>query len=102
MASFLLGLTDNYNRNVTVFMTQEKQWRLGFYGQDTWQVTPRLTLMLGLRWDYDTPMYTPNGQSLGNVDLTTGDVVLSNLFDKYAGVTTSKTEFSPRVGVRFG
>ena len=101
MASFLLGLPDNYNRNITVFMNQEKQWRLGFYGQDTWQVTPRLTLMLGLRWDYDTPMYAPKGQNLGNVDLTTGNVVLSNLFDKYAGVTSSKTDFSPRVGASF-
>jgi outer membrane receptor protein involved in Fe transport len=101
MASFLLGIPSNYNRDLQLRLTQEKQWRLGFYGQDHWQITPKLTIMLGLRWDYDTPMYAPNGSSLGNVDLNTGDVILSNLHDKYMGVTSSKREFSPRVGMSY-
>ena len=28
----------------------------GFYAQDDWRVTPRLTLNLGLRWDQDRPI----------------------------------------------
>lgn len=101
MASFLLGTPSTYNRDLQLTLTQEKQWRLGFYGQDQWQITPRLTVMLGLRWDYDTPMYAPEGESLGNVDLSTGNVILSNLHDKYMGVTSSKKEFSPRLGFTY-
>ena len=101
LASFLLGLNSGYNRRITLIQPQEKQWRLGFYGQDTWQVTPKFTLLLGLRWDYSSPLFSPKGQSLGNLDLNTGNVLLSNLAGKYAGVSTLKTEFSPRVGLSY-
>ena len=101
MASFLLGLPSNYRRRVTLVQPQEKQWKLGFYGQDTWQVTPKFTLLLGLRWDYASPIFSPKGESVGNLDLNTGNVLLSNLFDKYAGVRTPKDEFSPRLGLSY-
>jgi outer membrane receptor protein involved in Fe transport len=101
LATLLLGLTDSYTRRITLVQPQEKQWRLGFYGQDTWQVTPKLTLVLGLRWDYASPMFSPKGQSLGNLDLNTGNILLTNLAGKYAGVETLKHEFSPRVGFSY-
>jgi len=101
MASFLLGISDSFGRDITLVQPQEKQWRLSFYGEDTWKVTPKFTLMIGLRWDYTTPIYTPDGQSVGNLNLNTGNVELTNLAGKYAGVTTLKTEFSPRVGASY-
>ncbi len=101
MASFLLGLSDTFTRDITLVQPQEKQWKWGIYGQDTWQVSPRLTLTLGLRWDYSTPIFTPKGESVGNLDLNTGNILLTNLDGKYAGVTTPKTEFSPRLGVSY-
>jgi outer membrane receptor protein involved in Fe transport len=101
MASFLLGLTTNFGRDITLVQPQEKMWKRAFYGQDTWRVTPKVTLMLGLRWDYMSPIFTPNGQSVGNINLNTDEVLLTNLAGKYAGVTTSKTEFSPRLGASY-
>ncbi len=59
MASFLLGLSDSFGRDITLVQPQEKMWGLNFFGEDTWKVTPKFTLMLGLRWDYVTPIYTP-------------------------------------------
>jgi hypothetical protein len=101
MASFLLGLSDNFGRDITLIQPQEKQWKLGFYGQDTWRVTPRLTAVLGLRWDYYSPIFSQNGQSVGNINLNTGDILLTNLAGKYAGVQTLKTEYSPRLGLSY-
>jgi outer membrane receptor protein involved in Fe transport len=101
MASFLLGLSDSFGRDITLVQPQEKMWGLNFFGEDTWKVTPRFNIMVGLRWDYVTPIYTPDGESVGNLDLNTGNVLLTGLAGKYAGVNSLKTEFSPRVGASY-
>jgi Carboxypeptidase regulatory-like domain len=52
-ASFLLGLVDTGNIRVpAVSRLGNQQW--GFFAQDTWKVTRRLTLDYGLRFDYST------------------------------------------------
>jgi outer membrane receptor protein involved in Fe transport len=101
LAALELGLPSGFGRGITLVQPQEKLWKYAFYGQDTWRVTPKLTLTLGLRWDYMSPIFTPDGQSVGNIDVTTDTLLLTNLAGKYAGVTTPKTEFSPRLGVSF-
>jgi len=35
---------------------------LAAYVQDNWKISPRLTLNLGLRWDYDAPFSMQNGE----------------------------------------
>ena len=50
-ASFLLGLTSTASVNAP----QDPQWRNGRWGlffQDSWKVAKKLTLDLGVRWDY--------------------------------------------------
>src|SRR5262249_29779070 len=54
LASFLLGLPNggNFPRNSTRY---DSQRYYGLYFQNDWRVTPRLTLNLGLRWDFERP-----------------------------------------------
>lgn len=50
-ASFLMGLVNT----ATVAAVKSVQWRKqawSFYGQDTWKVSPKMTVTYGLRWDY--------------------------------------------------
>jgi outer membrane receptor protein involved in Fe transport len=101
LAALELGLPSGFGRDITLVQPQEKYWKWAFYGQDTWRVTPKLTLTLGLRWDYMSPIFTQNGQSDGNIDVATDTLLLTNLAGKYAGVTTPKTEFSPRLGLAY-
>ena len=55
-ASFLLGAVDTANINPYSDIRYGKhQW--GFYAQDSWKVTRKLTLDLGLRYDYSAYAY---------------------------------------------
>lgn len=68
LASLELGLptylSNQYNRGYFYF----KQKEIGTYVADTWKVTPRLTLSLGLRWEFWTP-YSEKYNRLLNLDL---------------------------------
>jgi hypothetical protein len=58
LADALLGNYDQYNevgfRNYTPWVA----WQEGLFVQDSWKVTPRLTIQGGLRWDYFPPYHS--------------------------------------------
>jgi hypothetical protein len=55
-ASFLLGYVDNASVYVPTLATQYiRQKYIADYVNDSWKVTPKLTLNLGIRWDISTP-----------------------------------------------
>jgi hypothetical protein len=67
LADFLTGklqLLDQSTPN-TLFA---RQWYAGFYAQDTWKLSQRLTLNIGLRWEPWFPQIIPNG-AIYNFDL---------------------------------
>ena len=101
VASFLLGLPSSYTRRIQVVFPQEKQWRDGIYFQDNWKATKKLSLSLGLRWEYHSPMFTSLEGGLTNLDLETGMILLANLHSKYAGVDPVFDEISPRFGLAY-
>jgi len=70
MASMALGLptylSNQNNRGYFYF----RQWEAGVYFQDTWKLTNKLTLDLGLRWDRWSP-YSEKQNRFVQIDPTT-------------------------------
>jgi outer membrane receptor protein involved in Fe transport len=79
VASFLLGIPggDTYRNE---FETEHGGWVDGFYFQDQWKVTDKLTLNLGARYDVTlVPVYgsAKDGNApIGNLNLRTGNYEL--------------------------
>jgi hypothetical protein len=74
MASFLLGLPSEINQRY-VFTGGDPDLNFaypywGFFAEDKWQVTPKLTLSLGLRYDLSIPIYSPSKYGSAFVDTT--------------------------------
>ena len=61
-ASFLLGSVDHANIDPT-YDARFGHHQLGLYAQDSWKITPKLTLDYGLRWDYSTYYTEQYGRS---------------------------------------
>ncbi len=55
-ASFLLGAVNSASMAQPLTVYPNMYYLAGF-AQDTWKVTPRLTLTLGLRWNGSSPIY---------------------------------------------
>ena len=63
-ADFVGGFPDNYFQfSSAVYGIRTSSF--GFYGQDSWKILPRLTLDLGLRYEYNTPQYDPHDEIIG-------------------------------------
>ena len=70
-----------------------------FFGQDSWQLSPKLNLNYGLRWDYEGPLHN-SWKNLSVFRPNLGGVVfqgnqISSLYDPIY------TNFSPRVGISY-
>lgn len=61
LADFLSGRIGIAHASITYGSQERNYWLNGvsFFGQDTWKVTPRLTLNYGLNWVYQSPIYNP-------------------------------------------
>jgi len=77
MADFLLGDASAFTQGGIQF-ANERYTYIGAYAQDTWKVTPRLTLNLGIRWE----PYFGNTMSNGHVGHFYPDLFTSGVHSK--------------------
>jgi hypothetical protein len=98
-ADLLIGFVCNYQIGPPFGSVGTRNWENGLFVQDDWRVNRKLTLNLGLRYEYFTNPTEMYGRQ-ANFDLETGSLVLaSDSGDDL--VETDKNNFGPRVGFAY-
>lgn len=103
MGTFLLGLPTQFGKNLlTTFPYTTRAWRYSLYVRDRWQVSQKLTLSFGTRWEY-YPMPTRANRGFERYDPLTNKMQIGGVGDvpKDLGVEVSKKLFAPRFGLAY-
>ncbi len=101
-AGALLGLVNQYQKTLQNLYMTNREWQFGWYVRDRWQATRKLTLNLGLRYEY-YPLITRADRGIERWDPATNKVTMGGIgnIPDNNGVTTSKRLFAPRVGFAY-
>ena len=101
LADFFVGAQSSME--LSTFRILKYRQRMNFfYVQDDWKVTPRLTLNLGVRYEYATPQWERDNR-LGNFDPETLSLVFAkdgSIQDR-STIQPDRNNWAPRVGFAF-
>jgi Carboxypeptidase regulatory-like domain len=113
-ADYLIGAMNSFTQESPLYISEYKNY-IGIYGQDSWRVTPNLTVNYGLRWDY-IPSWTENNDEKYTYALgvqskifptaPTGVLYPGDTIPGYGKIPatiarTPKDNFSPRIGLAY-
>ena len=98
-AAFLLGLVGTAGKSYQYELFTTREWQHALFVRDRWTPSPKLTLDLGVRWEY-YPVMTRADRDIEMLDLNTLDVLIGGLGGnpKNMGLEAPLDAFAPRVG----
>ncbi len=103
-ASFLLGGVRRAEFTNDLATWLPRWWTNSLYFQTDWKVTNKLTLNLGVRWQYETPFETKYGQQ-SQFDPTAVDPLTGNigalLHPSGPLASSDRNNFQPRLGMAY-
>ncbi|HXB73858.1 MAG TPA: TonB-dependent receptor [Candidatus Acidoferrales bacterium] len=101
--AFLIGATDQTGRTYMPITPTNRQTQFAAFGQDTYQITRQLTLDIGLRYEYYSPV-TPRYQGgASNYDPYSNTLLIAGYGDVNlaTGVDAQSFNLAPRVGFAY-
>jgi hypothetical protein len=103
MASFLLDTPQQVGRDLNTYSPAYRQWWFFAFAGDKWQLTPKLTTDLGIRWEFYPPATPKTAGGFSNYDPTTNSLVIAGVGSNPSnlGLQTRYTYFAPRVGFAY-
>ncbi len=122
-ADFLLGFPTSASREFPPLLIERSRWMYDFFFQDDWKITPRLTVNLGLRYEYHPVWQEGNGRQ-AIFDIESGKIAVADEgFSKLSTLVPSgyvdivkasslglpswtlvrpdKNNFAPRIGIAY-
>jgi len=102
IADFLLGQIKTTSYEQAQPPTGRRNWNLGVFIQDDWKVMPKLTLNLGIRYEYESPL-TIATNIYSRINPATGVLLAAGLngVSNSLNINTPKADFSPRIGLAY-
>ncbi len=103
-ASFLLDLPNAIGRDLRIVNPGVRHSAIATFVHDKWQVTPKITVDLGLRHEYYTPLVGLESKGgLSNYDFATNSLRVAGYGDIPAnvGVKSYYKNFAPRLGFAY-
>jgi hypothetical protein len=101
-AAYLLGATDQTSRTYQTVTPTNRQTQIAGYLQDTYQVSRKLTLDLGLRYDFYSPVTPRYKGGASNYDPLTNTLLIAGYGDvNLATDVNSQSIIEPRVGFAY-
>ena len=100
MADFLLGYVSDFQLS-NVWVVDQRHWAASFFVQDDWKVNDKLSLNLGLRYDFITPALEASDAQTNFIPEGGGSLVFakSGSLENRGLVKVDKNNLAPRIGV---
>ena len=102
-AAFLLDGPNNVQKSIQNILATTREYQFGFFFQDRFQVSRKLTVNFGLRYEYYPLMGRSNGKGIERLVPETNTVYLGGRGNvpRSNGFTVSKLNFAPRIGIAY-
>jgi hypothetical protein len=103
IASFLLDRPSQVGRDVNTFFPAYRQWWFFAFASDKWQMTPKLTVDLGVRWEFYPPATPKIASGFTNYDPATNNLVIAGIGGNPSnlGMESRYRYFAPRTGFAY-
>lgn len=102
-ASFLLGVPGVVGRDLPIIFPAYRAWQFFSFVQDKWQVSQKLTIDLGLRWEFYPPATPGRPGGFSNYDPSTNSLIIAEVGGNPSdlGIRTNFKDFAPRFGLSY-
>jgi len=101
LADFLLGMPKSGSYELAMPETGRRNWNIGAFVQDDYKINQKLTVNLGIRFEYESPMKIANN-IYSRIDTNSGNMLVAGSNASASlNLTTPMSDFAPRIGAAY-